>query len=542
MADRVQFALEKLVPVLRDLEAKQIFDEKELRSIVDKRKAFEYTLSARGTSKHDFLKYIKYEITLEVVRRTRTKKMGFKKEHKLNSVGIARICGLFSKALQRFKSDKPFWFQYIDFCLQSGATKNMQAAVLRALRWHPKEASLWILAADRELKLGHVNAARTMLKRGIRCAPNDPKLWVEYLKLECITVHKMAIAKIVKDNESPDPVPVAVALVTSSHAVKSLEGASRVSFIKQALEICDRLCATPDARAMVMLDQWRASLMAAVAANEELDEDLSVLLWAERIQSESEPMYQTFIEESMTDKYAFRVPRLIRFLIREQPSLLKTLPVEKIVDANLAAEVLTALGSDGGEFVSQAAPLVRKAQQPRAQFLWAMWRFQDHDVTEEDLKEILSDKTVSEEYLLPLCTLLRPEPELFLNCCLAVEGSKREFVVPLIAARDEQFLAKCVSELSKRSLAVEEASEIKIWMYFGGVMQQSDVASAAELFEAGVKQARNCSPDTEALWWAMYVKWCDEMADRGVEVANKPHRRAQKEVRDTTAYLDHVGR
>jgi len=55
---------------------------------------------------------------------------------------------------------------------------------MRAVKLHPREVPLWLLAADRELKMGHTGAARKLLLRGLRLAPRSTKLWSEMLKLE----------------------------------------------------------------------------------------------------------------------------------------------------------------------------------------------------------------------------------------------------------------------------------------------------------------------------------------------------------------------
>lgn len=43
---------------------------------------------------------------------------------------------------------------------------------------------LWLLAADRELRQGHIEAARKLLLRALRCVPGCAKVLVEYMRLE----------------------------------------------------------------------------------------------------------------------------------------------------------------------------------------------------------------------------------------------------------------------------------------------------------------------------------------------------------------------
>lgn len=74
MGDRVQKTLETLLPTLLELKAKNLFSEKEIKSIVRKRRNFEYALVGKGFSKEDVLSYIEYEIALEALRKQRAEK------------------------------------------------------------------------------------------------------------------------------------------------------------------------------------------------------------------------------------------------------------------------------------------------------------------------------------------------------------------------------------------------------------------------------------------------------------------------------------
>ncbi len=77
------------------------------------------------------------------------------------------------------------WHEYIEFCLRSGATAQLHRVVLKALKFHSRDARLWVTVADRELQLGNFQAARSLLVRALRfCGSESPTLWAEYLKLE----------------------------------------------------------------------------------------------------------------------------------------------------------------------------------------------------------------------------------------------------------------------------------------------------------------------------------------------------------------------
>ena len=55
-----------------DLERKRIFEQKEIKQIVRKRRKFEYSMVNKHVVKKDFLHYIEYEIAVECLRRQRS--------------------------------------------------------------------------------------------------------------------------------------------------------------------------------------------------------------------------------------------------------------------------------------------------------------------------------------------------------------------------------------------------------------------------------------------------------------------------------------
>lgn len=186
MAENVNERLEEMVPELVDLEKKNILNQAEIKKIIQKRRSFEYRLIS-SPAVHDYLKYIEYETALDHLRRRRKHDLGWKKRTLSDRAGANRIFTIFERAVAgKYKGDIKLWFQYIDFCLESGSTKQLERVLLRALRIHPTEERLWILAADRQLKQFHFKAARTMLIRALRFIPKSLRLWQQYFKLECL--------------------------------------------------------------------------------------------------------------------------------------------------------------------------------------------------------------------------------------------------------------------------------------------------------------------------------------------------------------------
>ena len=74
MADNVQKILERSIPELEDLQERGLFNEKEIRSITNKRRDYEYRLQRRGKTLEDFLRYIEYEISIDKLRLLRKQK------------------------------------------------------------------------------------------------------------------------------------------------------------------------------------------------------------------------------------------------------------------------------------------------------------------------------------------------------------------------------------------------------------------------------------------------------------------------------------
>ncbi|KAK3754442.1 hypothetical protein QZH41_009215 [Actinostola sp. cb2023] len=73
------------------------------RSIIKKRTDFEYRLQKRVPEKQDFLRYIQYEINLDILRKKRKLNLGLKKTMKGEYEMTKRLHTLFKKALQKFK-------------------------------------------------------------------------------------------------------------------------------------------------------------------------------------------------------------------------------------------------------------------------------------------------------------------------------------------------------------------------------------------------------------------------------------------------------
>jgi len=195
MADQVQRNLEDMIPELEDLIATGIFSQEEIRAIVKQRTSLEYACARRQSEKLDYLKYIQYEINLELLKKKRKKKMGIKRLTNLGeNASTRRIHRIFTRLLKRYKNDLKLWYQYIQYCTNVGSYRVLSRVFVNALRNHPMNSSLWIMAASWEFEHNNnINGARALLQRGLRICKGDTRLWHEYTRLELLYQEKIKL-------------------------------------------------------------------------------------------------------------------------------------------------------------------------------------------------------------------------------------------------------------------------------------------------------------------------------------------------------------
>lgn len=83
------------------------------------------------------------------------------------------------------------WKDYLEYAARVKATKRWRKIVTRALRLHPTEVSLWVMAAARAAEDGDVDGARSLFMRGCRFCSSGCTLWVEYARMEMQWLAKM---------------------------------------------------------------------------------------------------------------------------------------------------------------------------------------------------------------------------------------------------------------------------------------------------------------------------------------------------------------
>lgn len=277
MGDRVQKTLETLLPTLLELKAKQLFSDKEIKDIVRKRREFEYRLVGRKCSKNDLLDYIQYETALEALRKERAAKKGWKLGAVRSTSSLHHILRLFARSVRIWPQDKRLWNQYIDFCFRSGSTKRVLSVLLEALAHHPRELSYWLLAADRELQLGHLEAPRRLMQLALRQLPDSRRLWEEYFKFEVKCALRQATT--FASEESEEKVGLRHLLVLIKGALAALTKSDRCCFVAYALDLMSTVWSPSLTSYFNGLDDVECELSAILEQQAQSDSLMSLFRW-----------------------------------------------------------------------------------------------------------------------------------------------------------------------------------------------------------------------------------------------------------------------
>ncbi|PNF31407.1 U3 small nucleolar RNA-associated protein 6-like protein [Cryptotermes secundus] len=186
MAEFVEYRAEGMIPELEQMGQIGLFEKHEIRTIIKKRKEFEYKIQRRTKCKEDHLRYIQYEMDLLKLLRLRREKKGVThKKADIEFVITNRVNRLFKQAIQRFKDDVKLWISYIKFCKQMRFRSSVSRTLVQMLQVHSDKPKLWRLAANWEFEESHsVENARQFLLRGLRFHPGSKCLFAEAFRLE----------------------------------------------------------------------------------------------------------------------------------------------------------------------------------------------------------------------------------------------------------------------------------------------------------------------------------------------------------------------
>ncbi|KAJ8127458.1 hypothetical protein O1611_g6180 [Lasiodiplodia mahajangana] len=193
VAEKARFYLEQAVPQLREFEAKGIFNPDEIRSLVRKRTDYEHTVLSPGNKAQDWLNYVAWERSLEVLRAKRCRRLEIRASSK--HTGEGRVFGILERSVNRHPGSLELWKEYLSYATKLRATKRYRKVMTRALRMHPGKSELWVLAGQRSASHGDMHAARGFFMRGSRFCTRDATLWLAYAKCELEWLQKMESRK-----------------------------------------------------------------------------------------------------------------------------------------------------------------------------------------------------------------------------------------------------------------------------------------------------------------------------------------------------------
>lgn len=193
MAEFVELNLERSINELEKIEKYGLLKREEIKSIIKKRKAFEYKLRNSKKSKIHYLKYINYEQELLKLIKIRRKKMKIFEEVEDVDFSIAKkIQSLYTKVCMNNQGDVQLWFSYINFCKLMHINSRVSALFTRMLKVHSQNQALWIAAAKFEFEDNLMpNSARKILQRALRFHGDSNKLWLEYFRMELMYCEKI---------------------------------------------------------------------------------------------------------------------------------------------------------------------------------------------------------------------------------------------------------------------------------------------------------------------------------------------------------------
>lgn len=192
MADLVQRAMEGMVPELEDLEKRGLFSKAEIAQIVRARRGFEYSLQRKSPNKGDFLRYIEYEMNLDLLRKKRKTRLNLVKVSRSDFASARRIHHIFERAVYRFGTkDLPLWLQFIRHCEDTKAHRALGKVFPRALQQHPLQPALWARAAAHEFRMQNISSARVLMQRGLRVNSDSALLWTRFFVMELRYVQKL---------------------------------------------------------------------------------------------------------------------------------------------------------------------------------------------------------------------------------------------------------------------------------------------------------------------------------------------------------------
>lgn len=173
MIEKIHFNLEKSAEELKDSLSKKIYTEEEIRSIVKKRKNFEYRISRPQKKLSDFLKYLEYELSLDSEKQLKNKK---------DLRNVKRIIEIFKSALKHFFDERLF-VQFIDFLEENECFEEMKDYFGKVCLLRVNDSELWLFCGTKLFEVKEVTCGRLLFQKGLR-VHNSFNFYKEYFLVE----------------------------------------------------------------------------------------------------------------------------------------------------------------------------------------------------------------------------------------------------------------------------------------------------------------------------------------------------------------------
>mmetsp|Transcript_21846 Transcript_21846/g.53762 ORF Transcript_21846/g.53762 Transcript_21846/m.53762 type:complete len:590 (+) Transcript_21846:76-1845(+) len=579
-AKDVQESMEAMVPELLDLKANKIFSEEEVYDIVRNRKKFEFKIASRSCEKSDFLQYIKFVVKTEAERRRRVKARRIRKSMRSAKEPIRLLHSVFNKALGKYKGDKALWYQYLDFCLSAGSTRALSGAVMRALRFFARDEGLWILAADREMKLGRVDSCRALLQRGLRNNPSSVKLFAEHFRFECIAAQRMSEARLVAaGGEPPATTSCKVMQIIFTQAIARLDDAGRATFLADVVEILDALRSTEESKHMDGLSELcdQAQLIAAEKMwngkklmHYKFNQEPDAFRWVDEALSREETHILSFLGWLQKQDSQDMCIKALRRMANDSRLVRFPIPVKEV------ATVLLMEGSE--QSISDCGAMLKIAcsqhpiDVPLHVLQWRIARLST-DVTNDVLaffqqKEIRETASADDcAVIFAIATWQKCDTDVVHRLLVAImHGAMASAVQPLVdsyvsylvanpvlAPRAPDVLQQLAVACRKREGLLAYVSDEVLAMVRLAAGANAirlilsspapDVASGLWWFEQGLEGLDSVTETVRCQWYLRYmgfVRWVNQsgmMAPVSMPTVDKLHWRATRAVEDQERYL-----
>ncbi|GAA5825398.1 hypothetical protein JCM11251_006966 [Rhodosporidiobolus azoricus] len=206
--EKVQLALERFLPELRDLEQKKVFSKDEISGIVGKRRGYEMALAqGRGTKPLDYLRYIEYERRLEKLRKARAARLPSDKKSMSDHSISAHITQLHRLSVRRFPESLTLWDAFIAHALSQASPLLVSRTLSSAIAMHPTHTAYWIMASQWEsegdrkgMGGGNTEAARRLCMRALRFLKGkrqegvegeEEAVWREWIRVEVSFIERL---------------------------------------------------------------------------------------------------------------------------------------------------------------------------------------------------------------------------------------------------------------------------------------------------------------------------------------------------------------